>query len=533
MAEDIETVTKPSSASSGVGGEGQEETESRSKGCCAWRHFDGVRKAQGYAFAGIGNGSIAISNVFLSTSFIYLASKEVGCLDENGRITPCNIRVHGFFPTTLVTNIAIIAGLLAAFALPVIGAIIDYTSHRQLVGRIVAFLIWLIQTIQIFTMEETWFVMIILQAIVVALFEVHYSLMVSYVPDIARYDVDTETMTKFNRIFFQLQYTGQVTWLTTCLLVSFLLKFNSIESAHLGQSLSSFILLICYSQAWLRLPKMEKRRTLPPGKSLLLQGFRQNFQTMKKLVVSTNKTLKWFFLTVMISESGGTSLLPIVVSFYSRVLRYNSLDVGITFMVGVFGGIPGAYVNAKMCQKFNPKISLRINFCFVFAITLAGVFVLKKENPRFLGHIWGLMWGFSLGWMYSGEQLFYTLCLPASQEAEFAGFFVYCTVILTWLPSLVYTTVVESGYPEQYGLGSLCVLQLLSFVAIAMVPNWDEVIEGSKVKLFKTEETGDLAIEEGDSADGKPSSSTEDATRIQEPSADTLNENNDNEEKDN
>merc|ERR1719223_127136 len=101
-------------------------------------------------------------------------------------------------------------------------------------------------------------------------------------------------------------------------------------------------------------------------------------------------------------------------------------------MVGVFGGIPGAFVNSVLCRKYNPKISLRINFCFVFSITLAGVFVLTAENPRWLGHVWGIMWGFSLGWMYSGEQLFYTLCMPESQEAEFAGFFVYCTVVLTW-----------------------------------------------------------------------------------------------------
>jgi len=360
-------------------------------------------------------------------------------------------------------------------------------------------------------MEETWFPMIILQAIVVALFEIHYSLMVSYLPDIARYDVDHPTMTRFNRIFFQLQYVGQVTWMTTCLLVSFFLKFNSIQSAHLGQSVSSFILLICYSQAWWRLPKMGRRHKLPEGKSVLMQGFRQNFQTINKLFKRTNKTLKWFFLTVMVSESGGTSLLPIVVSFYSRVLRYNSIDVGITFMVGVFGGIPGAFVNSVLCRKYNPKISLRINFCFVFSITLAGVFVLTAENPRWLGHVWGIMWGFSLGWMYSGEQLFYTLCMPESQEAEFAGFFVYCTVVLTWLPSLVYSTVVENGYKEQYGLGSLCILQLLSMAFIAMVPNWDQVIEESKMKLVEGTEGG-AGDKQTSTADATKTSAIEDGS---------------------
>ncbi|CAJ1959668.1 unnamed protein product [Cylindrotheca closterium] len=479
---DSETVSKSQTASSETAVEVQETTSQ--KECCSWHRFDGVRKAQGYAFAGLGNGSIAISNVFLSTSFIYLASKEVGCIDENGRLTPCDIRVHGFYPTTLVTNVAVFAGLLCAFALPVIGAIIDYTSHRRLVGRIVGFLIWLIQTIQIFTLENTWFPMIILQAIVVALFEIHYCLMVSYLPDIARYEVSHDTMTRFNRIFFCLQYCGQVTSLLAVLVVSFVLKFNSIESAHLGQSISSIILLICYTTAWRRLPKVQGPHKLPEGKSLLLQGFRHNFKTVQLLLKSPNRTLKWFFLTVMISEAGGTSLLPVVVSFYSRVLRYNSIDVGLTFFVAVLMAIPGAIVNAYFCRRHNPKISLRVNFVFTFSITMVAPFVLTAENPPWLGYVWGVLWGFSLGWMYSGEQLFYTLCMPESQETEFAGFFVYCTVILTWLPSLIYSTIVEKGYKEQYGLGSLCALQLIAMGTIAMVPNWDEVIEGSKMKLL-------------------------------------------------
>jgi MFS-type transporter involved in bile tolerance (Atg22 family) len=228
----------------------------------------------------------------------------------------------------------------------------------------------------------------------------------------------------------------------------------------------------------------------------------------------------------MISESGGTSLLPIVVSYYSRVLRYNSLDVGLTFLVAVFAAIPGAIVNAKLCHKFNPKISLRINFCFVFAITIAGAFVLTRENPPYLGYIWGVMWGFSLGWMYSGEQLFYTLCMPASQEAEFAGFFVYCTVILTWLPSLIYSAIVERGFKEQYGLGSLCGLQLIAMFTIAMVPDWDHVIEGSKQVLVDMTPEADEGSSTGTTKEveaGKASTLT-DATRRSTDSANETDE---------
>lgn len=263
---------------------------------------------------------------------------------------------------------------------------------------------------------------------------------------------------------------------------------------------------------------MEGRHKLPEGKSLLLQGFRQNFNTMKVVANSPNKTLKWFFLTVIVSEAGATSLLPVYVSFLSRVWGYGSMEVGLTFFIALICAIPGAILNAYICRRSNPKVSLRINFVFLFLVTLAATIVLNKDNPSYLGFVWGAMWGFSAGWLYSGEQLFYTLCIPASQETEFAGFFVYCTVILTWLPSLMYIAIVESGHKEQYGLGSLCILQLLSMATITMVPEWKEVIEGSKMKLFNYQETQP----EESTSGGKGSISTQ-GSRILEISDDTAN----------
>ena len=81
-----------------------------------------------------------MSNVFLSRSLIKLAENEAlqSCEDEGIVADDCELTVYGFRPSSLVTNIAVIAGLLAAFLLPIVGAIVDYTDHRKLVGGISA-----------------------------------------------------------------------------------------------------------------------------------------------------------------------------------------------------------------------------------------------------------------------------------------------------------------------------------------------------------------------------------------------------------
>jgi hypothetical protein len=118
--------------------------------CCGWMNFHGVPEAKGYAILGTARGAVVMSNIFLSTSLIYLASEEAGCIDENGVAIPdCDNTVHGFQPPSLIANIAVISGLLSAFLMPVIGAIVDYTPYRRATGIIAALLLVLIQGVQV------------------------------------------------------------------------------------------------------------------------------------------------------------------------------------------------------------------------------------------------------------------------------------------------------------------------------------------------------------------------------------------------
>jgi MFS-type transporter involved in bile tolerance (Atg22 family) len=143
-----------------------------------------------------------MSNIFLSTSFIYLASVDVGCQmnvmtttteEDNGDNNPindnnngCNQNVYGMTPASLIANIAIVSGLLSAFLMPLSGAMIDYTPYRREVGILSAFFMIAIQAIQIGTVQATWFPMAILQAIAGFLYQVQVLATFAYLPEIAR-----------------------------------------------------------------------------------------------------------------------------------------------------------------------------------------------------------------------------------------------------------------------------------------------------------------------------------------------------------
>ena len=174
----------------------QEEEEGKPQRCCSSLRFDGVSMAQGYNLLGTGRGPLVMSNIFLSTALIYLASEAVGCteevLDEDTNTTSwqvvedCDEKVYGLFsPAALISNIAVISGVLSALFMPVIGAITDYTPHRWTVGVVSASLMVLVQAVQIGTGSHTWFFMSILQAITGFFYQVQVLANYAYLPEMS------------------------------------------------------------------------------------------------------------------------------------------------------------------------------------------------------------------------------------------------------------------------------------------------------------------------------------------------------------
>lgn len=135
-------------------------------------------------------GPIIFAGVFFASSVLYLASAEAGCLDESGEEIldedDCDSRVYGFKPATFVTMISIIAGLLSAIFMPVIGAIVDCTHHRKTVSITASVLLVLIKGVQAGISSRTWLLFTLLQALAVFVFAVQAVTMYAYQPDLAK-----------------------------------------------------------------------------------------------------------------------------------------------------------------------------------------------------------------------------------------------------------------------------------------------------------------------------------------------------------
>lgn len=240
-----------------------------------------------------------MSNVFLSTSLITLAKRSVGCVDGE----QCSGEVYGFRPSSLITIIATISGVLSALVLPFIGAIVDYTKHRKLLGGIVATVLISVQAIQIGTVEATWFPMAILQALNGFFYQALTLAAYAYLPEIKR-AVGEKTMTKYSSSFYMWMFLCESVYLMVVIGISMGLKADDVLTGQLGQAIDVLVSGYFYALGFYFFTQKDPRRVLPEGTSLFFAGFKQVCVTTKGIFQHYPKTLGLFLLGVLFAESG-------------------------------------------------------------------------------------------------------------------------------------------------------------------------------------------------------------------------------------
>jgi MFS-type transporter involved in bile tolerance (Atg22 family) len=249
----------------------------------------------------MGNGALVISNIFLSASLIILAERSVGCKDDDEE--DCQGKVYGFKPTSLITIIATISGLLTAFLLPFIGAVIDFTRHRKLVGKCIVALIITFQAVQIYTVESTWFPMAILQALNGFFFQALELTAFSYLPEI-KHAVGEAIMTTYSSCFYALSFLTQSLFILTVIAVSLKLSADDVLTAQIGQALDVIVTGCFYILAFYYFTPKNPKKELPNGSSLFVTGFKQVFVTARGIFKHYPTTLTRFLLAVTFAQSG-------------------------------------------------------------------------------------------------------------------------------------------------------------------------------------------------------------------------------------
>lgn len=446
------------------------------------RPYQGNKEALGWALDGIARivGFIAAA-VFLSTAIINLAKKEAGCVIEvpegEVRAPECNAKVYGLKPSSLLTTYGTIVGLISAFCLPVVGAVVDYTPHRKVVGLVSGIIQMSFIFSQIFINESNWFLMTILQVFSAFTGWIHTLVVFAYLPELTE---DETLLVGWTANFHMLQYVSLVLFLLYMLAVLYITGYNGndILSTRVA-SISSFVIVSpCYLLTWTMLMKRRDAfHELPEnGPSLWTIGFVKVYRT-SRLLGTRFRALLWFFINVALVEAAQQSIATISLTYMTDTLQMTSSENGIAILLLFLFGILGTFIGKMSVKCMNPIHSNQICQVMTGLNTGMAALILWGPGQQIRAYIVASIWGIGAGWKNTVERYTVTQIIPKGQDTELMGFYLFSSQVLVWMPTLLFTIMNEHGVNQRVSLLVLIAFFLGGLTSLWMMGSYDEAVE--------------------------------------------------------
>jgi MFS-type transporter involved in bile tolerance (Atg22 family) len=446
-------------------------------------------EATGLALNSIARGLVGMSSLFLGPALLILAQDAAvkeggGCNDSNNNYngqddSSCNDndnegRVYGMRPSSLLTNIGVFSGVFSAILLPLFGAIVDHTPHRKAIGQWAAILLSLIKGIEIFISQSTWFFISILQVLNYILYQAHLCAAYAYTAELS---TDPNEQTMYNARFQTINYLAMLAFLIVVTVSSSLLNVGDVGQARISQTLAFILCLIVFGIAWgWYFHPRPALRHVPGDSTLLTAGFRKLSKTSSQIVQSWS-SLRYFLLSVMLSESATGALSTISTTYMIHVLNMNSSQIGTVFLCVFVAGIPGSKLGGSVGLKINPlRSALLCLIIFIINTSLAALIMTGEESQHVM-YLFAAVWGVCLGWLHPTNAALYCTIIPRGQESELMGLYLFSGLVFSWLPPFLFTLLNEVGASMRIGLASLNLFFAGGFIFLKKIGDYQDAVD--------------------------------------------------------
>lgn len=235
--------------------------------------------------------------------------------------------------------------------------------------------------------------------------------------------------------------------------------------------------IVFLTWCWTLMPTRPRKHRLPEGHSLLVAGFRQNYNTCILIWKHYKTGLRWFLISTVFGDASASAVGTTAVVFLNGNLKLTAFQIGFFFECSLVGVVFGTKIGAMVTNYSNPKISLILSELGLALSVVIGVWAVQGVVVKELTYMWGFSIGIFLGWFYPAENIFFSLCVPKNQETELSGFYGQSSQVLGWFPPLVFTIMVQSNISLAWALTVVASIFLISVFFLCMCGPWEKIIE--------------------------------------------------------
>ena len=454
--------------------------------------YHGNKEALGWCLDGVARivGFIAPA-VYLSTAIINLAKLKAGCSIEipEGEVKApdCDGRVYGLKPSSLLTTYATVVGLLSAACLPIVGAILDHTSHRKLVGLISAGLQCICLFVPIFITTTNWPTILVLSVFSAFIGWIHTLSIFAYLPELTD---NPKYLASWTANFHFIQYISLIIFLAYMIGILYATGYNGddILSARVAMISSFVIVSPLYLWTWLGLMKQRPAlQVIPNNSSLWTIGFQKVYATGKKLF-HEHKSIMLFLINVALVESAQQSIATVSLTYMTDTLLMTSTENGIAILVLFVFSAVGALIGKLSLRWLNPINSNKLCQAITAANTGLAALILTGPNQNWRAYLIAGGWGLGAGWKNTVERFAVTQIIPVGQDAELMGFYLFSSQVIVWLPTLIFTSMNDAGVSQRVSITILIAFFMSGIGCLSLMDKYDDIVSAAG-RTEITEET--------------------------------------------
>ncbi|KAL7431573.1 hypothetical protein ACHAXM_002723 [Skeletonema potamos] len=433
-----------------------------------------VQEATGHSMDYCARGTINQCGSFVGSAMIRIA---VAKAKADGTTS-----IYGMKPSSVLTVGSLVVNVAAGVTMPFVGALVDHTDHRKVMGTVSAFIMTLATAVQSFISEDTWLAVWLFEIFGGYFLIMHQVCTMAYLPDLTH---DSAEMGHYTARFMMNQYVVQGLYTLAVILASTFWQYknagpivSTIATARLSAGLATGFGVFLFAYSWTFLfRKRPKLRNVPEGSNIFTTGFRQLAVTTKD-VFREYRALRWFMVALLFSpEAGAGVILSIAVTFLTFFVKMTVTEIAIVSIVMLFFNVPGAFVSKFMCRKINPLNSFRcaeMLFATTNALIAGTVTGPEKKN---LVYLYAAMAGIAFGWMFPSQRTLTVALIPKGRETEIMGLISFFAQILGWLPALIFTVMNERGVDMRWSLSIVSYFLLTSCLFTFLCGSYDDAVE--------------------------------------------------------
>jgi MFS-type transporter involved in bile tolerance (Atg22 family) len=118
-------------------------------------------EATGWSMDAAARGPLGFLPSYVGLALLALASQQAGCT----KVYDCEKTVYGLKPSSLLTTVTSVIGVLAALGMPIFGAVVDRTPYRRRIGIITACIVIATTAVQISVGTVDWLIILCIEAL--------------------------------------------------------------------------------------------------------------------------------------------------------------------------------------------------------------------------------------------------------------------------------------------------------------------------------------------------------------------------------